>query len=1265
MIFTNPIRVKYLKHSIILLSVVLLSILNSNAQELVINGGAEVAFSTEWIEKTPGDNWDISNQRDPHSGNFHFYPKTTVNASSELYQNIPVDGNAASIDAGKAFYLFSGWRRGFRNSAPFSNDQDRSQIIVEYRDALDNVLSTFDTGSAVFTTWTNDIDNRFAPIGTRTIRIRLISVRVTSRDNDGYYDDISLTTCTTPPSVIISPNATSHICLGSSLEISGLPFPSNSNYNYTWDKDGSAITSTSNILSSYIIATTGLADAGVYTLTVQDAISNNPACASTTSVSILVDPIPIAGTITNNQEICINTTPNSLTGTSSTGGFSTKFYKWQQSTSISGPWTTAQIFNTSSTGYSPNELGNTTYFRRIDSSGICYGAPTNTIKIQINTKAIINSITPLLRDTLCVGENFQLTANVNTATQPSLNGGYHYYWRKMQGNSSTIVTTPSNTLVSYPINIQTATVQDSGTYYLVVQDGPTAKACKDSLKIIIRINQSATIKAIIQNDQEICLNEPTIPIFESNPGAGMVGGPISYQWFTSQDTTNAPVLTKISSSNNKNYNPGLLTSTKYYLRKDSVKYCPTVQTNFLKIRVNNKPILDSIRATVNDTLCVNNADQFQLKGYVDSLTAGKQPINGGFYFTWKKLQEPAVTSEIISPTEAYYDYPKISRPVTERDSGTYYLVVQDGIDAKNCLDFMLIKIHVEKTCILLACNAPNIVSIKLSTPGNSTLCEGNTLSLKKDVITLPSPPSIYGYEYSWIRTNTLGTFTVQGPTSTYEDLKVNSVALIDSGRYQLVVKDKTLYPSNCLEKSAPISIKINSAITSAKIGSDTTVCIGNITSMFTESVSNTGGTGSYTHQWQSSTDNILFEDITNATNINYQASILLNKTFFKRIDKSGSCIPSSSNTISVLTTTGVVAGIIESKNPTICYNSIPTKTLINLLGASGGSGGNTSTKYQWQKSFDGSTWQNILGAIDTDFNETTTLRDTTYYRRKVSMGFGNCDTNYTNTIQINVYALNSPGKISKDTNVCAGHIVKLLTELDATGEINSYQWILSVNKGLSWINAPGDASLKDYTTLGLSDTTWFKRIIKTPCGNDTSNLVQIGVIPLPQVSAGNDTTVLKNSLLVLNGNVQGSTNYVWTPSTHLSDPFNLNPEARITSAITYTLRAFDPTNKCFSEDVVHVRIKAPLNIPNVITPNGDGVNDTWKIEDINQYPKTSFVIYNRWGNIVYKSASNAFEWNGTNYRNGEDLPEGTYFYIIDLKRIEHDEPLTGYIQIVR
>ena len=59
------------------------------------------------------------------------------------------------------------------------------------------------------------------------------------------------------------------------------------------------------------------------------------------------------------------------------------------------------------------------------------------------------------------------------------------------------------------------------------------------------------------------------------------------------------------------------------------------------------------------------------------------------------------------------------------------------------------------------------------------------------------------------------------------------------------------------------------------------------------------------------------------------------------------------------------------------------------------------------------------------------------------------------------------------------------------------------------------------------------------------------------------------------------------------------------------------------------------------------------------------MIYNRWGNIVYKSASNAFEWNGTNYRNGEDLPEGTYFYIIDLKRIEHDEPLTGYIQIVR
>ena len=644
----------------------------SKAQELVTNGGSEQLYYFGWQVATSGDFWVQGTQVTPHSGTYHFYPNSTVNASSEMFQDIGVSANAVSIDAGTAFYMFSGWRNGYS-----SGDQDLSQIIVEYRDALGTVLSSYTTLSTHFNAWHNDTDNRYAPIGTRSIRIRLISLRVTGTDNDGYYDDISLSTCTAPSSVFIFPSIPTHVCLGANLVVSGIAIPSNLNYHYTWIKDGNPITTISNTFAPYSKPVTVASDAGIYTLKVQDGTSNNAACSNTASTTFFIDPLPVAGTISTNQEICINGTANALTGTVSTGGVTLKYYKWEHSTSSTGPWLTSQNYNTTATGFAPGILNNTTYYRRIDSSGSCFGVPTNTIKIQVNNNAVINSITSLVRDTLCIGENFQLTGNVNTSSQPSLNGGYYFYWRKVQNGIINTATTPSTTLATYPSIPKLATVLDSGTYYLVVQDGPNATLCKDSLKIVIRVNQGPTSKALIQSHQELCLDDPATILTELTPSLGIVGGINSYQWYTSQDTTGTPTLSKIPiASSGTDYNPGTPITTKYYVRKDSVKYCTAIQTNFIKVRVNNTPILDSIRATVNDTLCVANLDQFQLKGYVDSLTAGKQSINGGYYFTWKKLQEPATIPTIVSATAPYTDYPALSRPVVELDSGTYFLTVQ-------------------------------------------------------------------------------------------------------------------------------------------------------------------------------------------------------------------------------------------------------------------------------------------------------------------------------------------------------------------------------------------------------------------------------------------------------------------------------------------------------------------------------------------------------------------------------------------------------------
>ena len=78
----------------------------------------------------------------------------------------------------------------------------------------------------------------------------------------------------------------------------------------------------------------------------------------------------------------------------------------------------------------------------------------------------------------------------------------------------------------------------------------------------------------------------------------------------------------------------------------------------------------------------------------------------------------------------------------------------------------------------------------------------------------------------------------------------------------------------------------------------------------------------------------------------------------------------------------------------------------------------------------------------------------------------------------------------------------------------------------------------------------------------------------------------------------------------------------------------------------------PLNescliIPEAISPNGDGINDVWNIGQIDLYPDVEIVIYNRWGESVWKSERGYPKpWNGLG--NGKDLPLDSYHYIIDL-----------------
>ena len=120
-------------------------------------------------------------------------------------------------------------------------------------------------------------------------------------------------------------------------------------------------------------------------------------------------------------------------------------------------------------------------------------------------------------------------------------------------------------------------------------------------------------------------------------------------------------------------------------------------------------------------------------------------------------------------------------------------------------------------------------------------------------------------------------------------------------------------------------------------------------------------------------------------------------------------------------------------------------------------------------------------------------------------------------------------------------------------------------------------------------------------------------------------------------------NYLWN-SGHTTE------DITVSTAGNYIVTVTD-INGCSAYDTVNIKIN--LLIPTVITPNGDGKNDTWRILNIGTYDDVTIKVYNRWGNLIFEFSGNGYDytdvknqWDGT--YNGKLVPFGEYLYIITL-----------------
>ncbi len=110
---------------------------------------------------------------------------------------------------------------------------------------------------------------------------------------------------------------------------------------------------------------------------------------------------------------------------------------------------------------------------------------------------------------------------------------------------------------------------------------------------------------------------------------------------------------------------------------------------------------------------------------------------------------------------------------------------------------------------------------------------------------------------------------------------------------------------------------------------------------------------------------------------------------------------------------------------------------------------------------------------------------------------------------------------------------------------------------------------------------------------------------------------------------------------------------------TYKLRVSTSDDRCASEDTIQITRFVKLVMPNAFSPNGDGLNDTWEIRNLNSLTDAEVFVFNRSGALIYYADKNGQPWDGT-YENQKVLP-GMYRYLI---RSPGRQPMQGALQVI-
>lgn len=314
------------------------------------------------------------------------------------------------------------------------------------------------------------------------------------------------------------------------------------------------------------------------------------------------------------------------------------------------------------------------------------------------------------------------------------------------------------------------------------------------------------------------------------------------------------------------------------------------------------------------------------------------------------------------------------------------------------------------------------------------------------------------------------------------------------------------------------------------------------------------------------------------------------------------------------------------------------------------------TKIEWY--FD---YQNQPNAVFTDENPVSGKQYTHQY------DIFNMPSTKTYTVRMMAYSgISCVDVVEKQITINATPKVVFTALKSVCQEVSPFQ--ITQAEDVSGAVGTGIYSGAGITADGIFDpakagigTHPIKYVFTSNSGCADSVVQNITVNPTPTVVAGRTIRLHIGEQVQLSPKVTGKiASYQWTPGTGLSNARIANPIATPTDDITYRLTVTS-TDSCSATDTVSIVIlKLPI-IPNTFTPNSDGINDVWNIQNLDRYPDCIMDIYNRYGVRMYHSIGYGTPWDGR--YNGQDVPVGTYYYVLNLR--DGRKNYGGYITVIR